>query len=178
MRIEFHGRNVEITNRFRDHVEPRLQTLEKHFDKVHSAKVVLSAQRHLKTVEVTVNGDGVLLRAEEQADDELTAFDRVLDALERQVEKFKGRLLDRRRRAAEEMAQQSALAEAEEQEEQGPEIVRVKYVTLKPMTPEEAILQMELLGHDFFMFLDADTEQVGVVYRRKKGGYGLILPEE
>ena len=173
MRGEYQGRNAEITERFKDHVEPRLETLERHFSRVHSAKVVLSAQRNWKIVEVTVNGDGVLLRAEEQADDELTAFDRAFDALERQAEKYKGRLMAQRRRHEEPAA---APAAAEAEEEQRVEIVRVKRVPLKPMTAEEAVLQMELLGHDFFIFMDAETEEIGVVYRRKKGGYGLILP--
>ncbi len=177
MRIQFQGRNCEVTQRFRQHVEPRLETLRRHFERIETVKVVLAKQRQWYVVEITVDAVGVLLRAEERSDDDLTSFDRALDAIEKQVEKYKDRLRRYRHRPA---ARVEEVEEAGEEEAAGDEIPisRVKNISLKPMTAQEAVMQMELLGHDFFLFLDAETEQVGVVYKRKAGDYGLLLAEE
>ncbi len=176
MRLDFHGRNAEITQRFRDHVEPRIESIARRLDRIRSVKIVLSAQRNWRTVEITVDADGTLLRAEEQADDELTAFDRALDAIEKQIERYKTRHSPRPKHAA--VPPPELVAAEEGQAEQESRIVRTKYVPLKPMTADEAAMQMELLGHDFFMYFDADAETIAVVYRRKAGGYGVLIPEQ
>jgi putative sigma-54 modulation protein len=178
MHIVWQARNAEITQRFRSYAEPRLQTLARHFGRIASVTVVLSAQRNWRRVEITVEANGALLRAEESSDDELTSFDRAMDAIEKQIERYKSR----RRIRQSPRSQPAAVAASESAEEQGEanpalHIVRTKRVPLKPMTPQEAALQMELLGHDFFLYLDADTEQVAVVYRRHAGGYGVLMPE-
>ncbi|MBC7288697.1 MAG: ribosome-associated translation inhibitor RaiA [Armatimonadetes bacterium] len=174
MRLQIQGRDYEITERFRQHVEPRIDSLQRHLDRISSVKVVVSAQRNWRTVEITVDVDGTLLRAEERADDELTSFDRALDAIEKQIDRYKSR---HRQRVRSEAPPAQMLAE-EEGPQPSHDIVRMKYVPLKPMTAEEAAMQMELLGHDFFMYLDAETESVAVVYRRKAGGYGVLMPEQ
>ncbi len=172
MRLDFYARNAEITGEFRSHVEPRLEALHKHFDKVQGVKVVINGQRNWRSVEITVDADGLLLRAEERSDDEMTSFDRALGAIERQLERYRDRLRDRHRRA-----QEAAGAQAPPEEEEEIEIRRVKSVALESMTSDEAILQMELLGHDFFMYRDGETQQVGLVYRRRDGGFGVLLAE-
>jgi putative sigma-54 modulation protein len=176
MRIDFHARNAEVTGQFRGHVEPRLEALHRHFDKVQGVKVVINGQRNWRSVEITVDADGLLLRAEERSDDELTSFDRALTAIERQLDRYRERVRDRHRRAAHEPTP-AAGGEAPPEEEHELQILRVKTVALDPMTPEEAILQMDLLGHNFFMYRDAETQQVGLVYRRKDGGFGVLLAE-
>ncbi len=181
MRIDVQGRNVEITQRFRDHVEPRLETLHRHFDRIQSVKVVMSQQRQWRVVEVTVDADGVLLRAEERSDDELTSFDRALGAVGKQVERYKDRLRRFRHRRGLREADAPAAEDLEEEEEllgdEAVRIIRTKSVPLKPMTAQEAAMQMELLGHDFFMFHDAETQKVCLVYRRRDGDYGMLVPE-
>lgn len=180
MRIDFQGRNVEITERFRQHAAPRLETLHRHFEQIQSVKVVVSRQRQWRVVEVTVDAVSTLLRAEERSDeDELTAFDRALDAIEKQINKYKTRLRSYRHRVSSRTAATLEPAEAEEEvgEDEEIRIQRVKYVSLKPMTAQEAAMQMELLGHDFFLFMDAETERIGVVYKRRAGDYGLLLAE-
>jgi putative sigma-54 modulation protein len=180
MRIDIHGRNYEVTRRFRNHVEPRIQTLQRHLDAIQSIKIVITQQRQWRVVEITVDADGILLRAEERSDDELTSFDRALDAINKQVERYKDRLRRYRRRAMSRETVPPTAAETEEEElwpEEEVRVMRVKSVPLKPMTVQEAAMQMELLGHDFFLFQDAETEKACVIYRRRDGDYGLLVPE-
>jgi putative sigma-54 modulation protein len=184
MKVEYQGRNAELSSRFREHAEPRISGLEHQFDRIAEVRVTLSLQRGWKTVEIMLEADGLLLRAEERSNDELASFDKALDKLERQLKRYRERVRDHSRTAArklsaeEEAAARTAEAPAEAEEVLASEIriVRTKTHPLKPMTPEEAALQMELLGHDFFLFFDAQSEQVELVYRRRDGGYGLIEP--
>lgn len=185
MRIEFNSRSCEIPEKFRAHAEPRIETLETFFDRIADVRVTLSAQRAWKTVEITLEADGLLLRAEERTNDELASFDKALDRLERQLRRYRERVKNHVKgsiRSMVEEPEEVAEGEAETPDEvvvevaDDIEIVRTKAHALKPMTPQEAALQMELLGHDFFVFLDGQNDQVGVVYRRRDGGYGLIEP--
>ncbi|MCX7599329.1 MAG: ribosome-associated translation inhibitor RaiA [Armatimonadetes bacterium] len=177
MRIDFHGHNAEVTQRLRDHAEPRLQALARHFQQVQSVKIVVKGQRSWRTVEITVDADGLLVRAQERSDDELEAFDRALDAIERQLARFRERVRDSHRRPKEVSSAPEASPTVASSEEATVRILRTKTVALKPMTAEEAIMQMDLLGHDFFLYLDAETDKVAVVYRREEGGYGVLLGE-
>lgn len=191
MRIEFSGRNFEVTDRFRAHAEPRIETLEHLFDRIGIVRITLSTQRAWKTVEINLEADGLLLRAEERTNDELASFDKALDRLERQLRRYRDKVKHHskksiRQAAADEVEASAEVAEVEGAEEVPAEvipepddirIIRTKTHALKPMTPEEAALQMELLGHDFFLFFDAQSEQVEAVYRRRDGGYGLIEPD-
>ena len=185
MRIDYQERNTSITKTFRLHAEPRIQGLSQYFDRITDVKVVVSQQRHLFTVEVTVNADGTLIRGEDRSPQVLATFDRALDRVERQLRRNKDKLVERGRRdRAEDVgatagepltAQQDESALPTDQDDIN--IVRTKSHVLKPMSPEEAALQMDMLGHDFFVFFNGQTERVGVVYKRHDGDYGLIEPE-
>jgi len=182
MRIEFTGRDAALSPAFEEHAERRLARLTRLAERVGTVRVVVSEQRGRKDVEITADLDGTLIRSEVKGPDERVGFDAALDKLERQVKKFRARFQRRRRtqRQAAEVEAEAVVAEVEEQpeaeEEAGgePQVVRAKTVTLKPMSPEEAALQMELIGHDFFLFRNAESDLVSVVYRRTDGGYGLI----
>ncbi len=185
MRIEYQGRNTAVTKTFRLHAGPRLQGLSQYFDRIIDVKVVVSQQRHLFTVEITANVDGTLIRAEDRSAQILTTFDRALDRVERQLRRYKDKLIERGRRdraeAGEPIAGESMPAQQDEPDlptdSDDINIVRIKSPVLKPMTPEEAVLQMDMLDHDFFVFFNGQTERVGVVYKRRDGDYGLIEPE-
>lgn len=191
MRVQVKGKSSEVSPGLESYAEKRLQKLEKYFRKIQYAEVTTSAQKSWNTVEVLVEGDGIFLRAEERRQDLYEAVDFVSKKLEEQVRRFKGKLIDRPRdnhrtpppgmiegELAEEVDE-----EAEEVEEtagapapETPQIVRQKRFPMKPMSPEEAALQMELLNHSFFVFQNARTDQVSVIYRRNDGNYGLIEP--
>jgi putative sigma-54 modulation protein len=184
MRLDFQARSGELTQRFKDHATPRLNALAKHVEKITDVRVTLSQQKGWITVEVTADADGQVFRAEERSGDDRSAFDKALERLERQLLRSKVRSTQRHRQAirTEELEAPSAeVGEAEEEEEpvtvDDITIVRTKSHALKPMTPEEAVLQMEQVHHDFYVFINGETEKVAVVYRRKASGYGLIEPE-
>ncbi|MBI3912227.1 MAG: ribosome-associated translation inhibitor RaiA [Armatimonadetes bacterium] len=175
MRVTISGKNIQVTDAVKAYAEQKLQRLTRYFNNIREAHVTQSIQRNWHIVEVQLEGDGVFLRGEERTPDMFTSIDAVVDKLERQIKRFKGRLLQRPR----EQAEAAALAEAEEEippgeEELSPAIVRTKRFPIKPMSPEEAALQMELLGHDFFAFLNADSQMFSLLYRRRDGNYGLL----
>jgi len=183
MRIEFIGRDAPLPAAFEEYAERRLAHLERLAKRVGTVRVVVSEQRGRKDVEITADLDGTLIRGEVKGPDERTSFDAALEKLERQVGKFKARFHRRRRLsqrlAAVEGEPRPAVEEDEEEEappvsDEEPRVLRTKTVSLKPMSPEEAALQMELIGHDFFLFRNAESHLVSVVYRRTDGGYGLI----
>ncbi len=171
------GRNVEITDAIRNYLEKKLARLERYFDGIQDAKVVLSlagsphVERRAKA-EIQLNVPGGLIRVEEEDPDLYAAIDQAVEVLEKQLKRFKGRLLGKRRPGP----AQPAATPAVEEEAFAPEIVRVKRFEMKPMTPEDAAVQMEALGHSFFVFENADTGEINVIYRRKDGHYGLIEP--
>jgi putative sigma-54 modulation protein len=174
------GRNLEITDAMKSYAEEKLEKLNRFSDQIVDAKVVMSyavsgnAVQPAK-VEVQVNLPGGMVRAEESAADTYGAIDKVVNKLERQLKRFKGRMLAKRgAEAAEPSAPppQPPLPEPE-----GPSIVRFKRYVLRPMSPEDAALQMEALGHTFFMFRNAETEEINVLYLRHDGDYGLIEPD-
>ncbi len=187
MYISFAYRNLEDgQQRFEEHATPHLEGLTRVYERIESVRVTVSAQRNWRTVDITVQLHGALLRAEERGDDVILAFDKALGRMERQLMKIKQRQNGFGHESLRTLATgaggpelvSAPAGETEAAEEQtGLRIVRTKTIEIKPMSPEEAALQMELLGHDFFVFMDGETEQVGVVYRRKAGGYGLIEPE-
>ena len=181
MRVTTKGRHVEVTDAVRAYAEKKLQHLIHILPSVRDAHVIVSTQRNWQIVEVLLDGDGVFLRAEERTPDAYASIDAVVEKLEQQIKRFKGKLLQRPRTGASEtVAMPPAGAEPEpagEEEEPLPVIVRTKRFPLKPMTPEEAAMQMEMLNHDFFVFQDAESGQVNVIYRRRDGNYGLIEPE-
>ncbi len=186
MNYQIRGQNLEVTPALRDYVEKKIGRLEKYFDTMLGTDcyVTMRVIRDEQTVEVTIPLTGLILRAEETNTDMYAAIDLVVEKLERQIRKFKTKVNRKSRQNGsiknlnEEINYDPDLeGELEGTEDEGIEIVRTKRFNLKPMDPEEAILQMDMLGHNFFVFSNADTDQVSVVYRRKDGRYGLIEPE-
>lgn len=183
MKMTIKSKNVQISEAVEQHFEKKLQRLEKYFGRDLEATINCSKEKGQDRVEITLHaGGGIDLRAEDQAGDLYSALDLVSERLERQIEKYKTRLEQRRRdresirKAPAEMLPEEFAPQIEAESEE-PRIVRSKRFALKPIDPEEACLQMELLGHSFFVFLNAETDAVNVVYRRKDGNYGWIEPE-
>jgi putative sigma-54 modulation protein len=181
MVVKVRGDNIQLTEALQDYVEKKLSRLERFFDAAPTpnAQVTLSVVHGIHTVEVTLFVDGVMIRAEEKSGDMYASIDLVTDKLEKQIEKHKSKLSKRaKRHTGRKLFRESgssALAYHYDAEEDS-EVVRVKRFEMKPMPVSEAILQMDLLGHTFFVFANADTEQVNVVYKRNDGQYGLIEP--
>lgn len=181
MNYTIRGENIEVTAAIRDYVEKKINKLERYFDTppTSDVHVNLSVYNDAQTIEVTIPMTNLLLRAEEEHADLYAAIDLVVDKLERQIRKHKTKV---NRKFRQEGSPKYIFAELErekrEQEEESDEIeiVRTKRFNLKPMDSEEAILQMDMLGHNFFVFTNAESGDTNVVYRRKDGRYGLIEP--
>ena len=191
MQLSITGRNVDITDYTRGYVEKKMQRVERHLPALSEARVELSSESTKGTEErnvaqITLRAGGVILRGEERASDLFTAIDLVMEKVVRQVDRFKEKRQKRMRKQslhenAPAMAAEAALA-AENAADDGDaadyqSIVKIKRFQTSPMIPEEAIEQMELLGHNFFVFFNANDGQVNVVYRRMQGDYGLLIPE-
>ena len=186
MRIDFQGlNNYVIEPDFSAHARPRLESLAHFSERLDNIKVTIEVVRGRYTVEITCDVNGLVLRAETVNNDELAAFDEALDRLERQLVRWKQKLVRRRKQgphrgetvAAGAVAEPEAAPDDEAGELEEFNIVRVKAHSLKPMSPQEAVLQMEMVGHDFYVFYDDAAQRVGVVYKRHSGDYGLIEPE-
>lgn len=195
MPVRVQGKHLAVTDALRAYAEQKLARLPRHFDQVQDAQVVLSVARdrsrgRTQVVEVTVWCDGLVLRAEEASNDMYTSIDRSVAKLERQIEKYRSRIIEkrrldesRRRRRVAQSAEAALHAGGEgqaasgEASEDAGRIVRTKRFAMKPMTTDEAVLQMELLGHAFFVFRQTATQAIGVLYKRRDGDYGLIEPE-
>lgn len=194
--IRFQGKHIAVTEALREHVEQKLAKLPRHFDQIQDAQVVFSISRNrslgrAQVVEVTVWCDGLVLRAEEHSEDMYTSIDRAAEKLDRQIRKYRTRLIEKRRldesrrrrrtQRSAEAALQAGVAPRMDTRSPArtasPGVVRIKRFAMKPMTADEAVMQLELLGHAFFVFRDAATEEVNVLYRRRDGDYGLIEPE-
>ncbi len=184
MQMVIKGKNLEVPEPLRDYVQKKLGKLDRYLDNITSVTVELarektksSQDRHV--AQVTLLANGTILRGEEKADELHTAIDSVANVMHRQIVRYKEKLYSRGRTSAgkplpiegEEGAPLEAVNEPSRR------IVKMKQFSIKPMTVEEAVDQMELLGHDFFVFFNAATEQVNVLYRRDDGDYGLIEPE-
>lgn len=174
MKITVVGRKVNLRNNFKDLVERKLQKFDRIFDPDAQAPVTVTMEKNRQTVEITVEQRGMIYRAEDTALEMNEALDHVMAALGRQIRKNKTRL-ERMKKMAPDAEFADEYYDAPDEE---PEIVREKRFFVEIMTPEEAILQMEMLGHQFFLFRDDDSGEVNVVYRRKDGSYGLLIPEK
>ncbi|NMP20993.1 ribosome hibernation-promoting factor, HPF/YfiA family [Sulfobacillus harzensis] len=168
MDVIVRGKNVEVTEALKDHVTRKLSKMEKFFDHHRSitAHAMLSVEKESQIIEVTIPMDGLLLRGEEETPDMYASVDRVVDKLERQLTKYKARTKPRH----------STGAREGDGDRVDTELVRRKTFPRKPMTVDEALMQMDLLGHDFFAFTNAETDTINVVYRRQDGHYGLLEP--
>ena len=183
MDIVIQGRNVEVSDSLRMSVEEKVTHLVRFLDGMERAEVRFLEERNPRIAdkevcEVTMHGHGHVVRASAAAGDAFAAVDRVVDKLEHRIEKLKGKLNGRshpRRPLSVDSLTGQVDADGDAEEDEGrPRIVRTKQFAIKPMTPEEAALQMELLSHDFFLFTNADTNAAAVVYQRKDGQIGLI----
>ena len=188
MKVLVHGRNVEITDWVEEYVQKRVKKLERYLPNIVEVRAELteSATRAAEdrfTAQITIWENRQILRAEETSADIYASIDAAVDKISRQIQRFKGRMTKEKRRAATstvampaDMAA-TALVEGEEEEEEPGRIVRRKAFNIRPMHEEEAMEQMELLGHDFFVFQNAETNSTNVIYRRKDGNYGLLQPQ-
>ena len=176
MRYTITGRNIEVTPGLKAAVEKKIGKLEHFFTPDTEVIVALSAQKDQQKIEVTIPVKGNTIRAEESSTDMYVSIDLVEEIIERQIRRYKKKLIDKKQAA---IAFSQAFIEDEEDTayEDDIQIEKTKKFAMKPVNPEEACLQMEMLGHNFFVFLNSETEQVNVVYKRKNGTYGLIEPE-
>ncbi|MBI2300839.1 MAG: ribosome-associated translation inhibitor RaiA [Armatimonadetes bacterium] len=179
MRITIQGKQIDVPDALAESIQDRLTELSGRYEFLEEAHVVLGRQRNWHTTEVTLHIKHQIIRAEDRSDNVGASIDEVLDKLERQLHRHKGRLLHRSRAGdvREAPPLTSYEPEAEEEQFELPRVVRVKRISVKPMSIEEAALQMELLGHDFYVFTNDETNDMNVVYRRRNGDIGLIQPE-
>lgn len=173
MKITISGKQMTVRPSLKELTEKKLARFDRFFGDEAEAIVLYSCRHDLQYVEITIYYGGTIFRCEEGADTFQTAIDEALESLERQIRKNKTRLEKRLKSGAFAVKEPDDIDEEEEGEFQ----IRTKYIPVKPMSVEEAILQMNLLEHQFFVFRDAETEKPCVVYRRKDGNYGLITEE-
>ena len=171
------GRNLEVTDELRSYVEKKFGKLDNYFSDDTEIHVTLSQQRENAKVEVTIPMRGTTVRAEETSTDMYASIDLLKDVVEGQFRKNRKKLIDRKQNKQSFSAYFMDSMEDEEPQEETIRIVRSKRFAIKPMDPEEACFQMDMSGHSFYVFYNADTDQVNVVYKRKDGNYGLIEPE-
>ncbi len=170
MHITITGKNIEVTDGLRAAVEERLSKLEKYFTPDTDIIVTLSVEKDRQKIEVTIPVKGTVIRSEQVSNDMYVSIDLVEEVIERQIKKYKNKIIDRKQGGGN--FRQEFLEKEYDDEEIT--IIRTKRFEMKPMYPEDACVQMELLGHDFFVFTNAETDELAVVYKRKGGTYGLI----
>ncbi len=180
MNLTVHGKNVDISDRVQEYVEKKVGRLDKYLPQIREARAELvrsetRAASDRFTAQLTIFTNGQILRAEESSEDLFASIDAIADKMYRQIERFKGRRFQSRRRDAAAAAAAVDLA-ATELPEETTQIVRTKQFVAQPMNPEEAAEQMELLGHDFFVFYNVETSFLNIVYGRRDGHYGLLQP--
>jgi putative sigma-54 modulation protein len=179
--LQIYTRNLELTDRLRDYVEAKVSKLQRYLPNLDSIRVDLSesnardATRRM-VAQITIYVPKAILRAEERGGDIFAAVDSVMDKMSRRVERYKGRQRTLRRAPAVSVPEITAAVEAEAAEEEAPSIARVKEFEVSSILAEEAIEQMELLGHHFFLFIDAVDGRLSLVYRREDGDYGVLKP--
>lgn len=174
MNLVISGKNLDITEGLRVAVEEKIGKLERYFTDTTEVHVTLSAEKMRQKIEVTIPMKGNIIRAEETSSDMYVSIDLVEEVIERQLRKYKNKLIDQKQTA---MHLNKSFIDEESVDDEEIKIVRSKKFAMKPMDAEEACVQMELLGHNFFVFRNADTDEVNVVYKRKGNTYGLIEPE-
>ena len=168
------GKNIEVTPGLRSAVEDKIGKLEKYFNPDTEAHVTLSVEKDRQKIEVTIPVKGNIIRSEQVSNDMYVFIDLVEEIIERQLKKYKTKLIAKEQSAG---CFKQDFIEKDYMDEEEVQIVRTKKFDIKPMYPEDACVQMELLGHNFYVFCNAETDQVNVVYKRKGNTYGLIEPE-
>lgn len=175
MKFTIIGRKLEVTDKVRDYVEKKLSKLDKFFREESEARIVLGTIKDNEYIEASIYASGMIYRAEASDKEILAAIDKIVDVIERQIRKNKTRLAKRiKKDAALDTKLISGIDYTEGEETSEFEIVKTKRFTVKPMSAEEAILQMNLLGHNFFVFKNVETDEMNVVYKRKDGKYAII----
>ena len=175
MRINITGRNIDLTDGLKNAVESKMGKLEKYFTPDTDVYVTLSVEKERQKVEVTIPAKGNIIRSEQVSNDMYVSIDLVEEVIERQLKKYRTKLIAKHQNAASAFKQEFLEEQSIEDEEI--QITRVKKFDMKPMYAEDACVQMELIGHDFYVFVNAETDEVNVVYKRKGNTYGLIEPE-
>lgn len=177
MEINIHGDKIKITSAMKDYIEEKLGRLEKYLENSENvrANVIAKVNGHQQTMEITIPLKSFILRSEETQDDFYAAVDKTIDKLERQIRKNKTKLMSRPAKPSYDF--NFAMIEESKEEKEENKIVKRKTIEVKPMDEEEAILQMELIGHQFYMYKDVETNKPAVVYKRKDGNYGVIESE-
>ncbi len=188
MKINITGKGIELTQGLKDAVTSKLSKLDKMFTKDAICNVTLSVEKERQKIEVTIPVKGHVIRAEEVTDNMYDSINAVVDVIERQLRRYRKRIIDKEKSGAkdsddmaffsEDFIEKDVLYGDSDDDEHEVKISRTKHFGLKPMYPEDACVEMELLGHNFFVFRNAETDEVNVVYKRKyKNTYGLIEPE-
>lgn len=170
------GRNIELTEALETKMIKHMKKLDKYFLPSAEAQITFSVEKLRHIIEITIPFNGRILRAEVEGKDMYAIMDDAVAIIEKQLIKYKGRIQDRNRTAKQAIFAEEFMRPVEEEKEPSLKIKKTKRFAIKPMSAEEAVLQMELLGHNFFVYLDANMEDVNVVYKRKNGSYGLIEP--
>ncbi|MDD6658130.1 MAG: ribosome-associated translation inhibitor RaiA [Lachnospiraceae bacterium] len=169
------GKNIEVTDGLRAAVEDKIGKLEKYFTPETEVHVTLSVEKDRQKIEVTIPVKGSIIRSEQVSNDMYVSIDLVEEIIERQLKKYKRKLTEQQQAAS--FFKQDYI-EKDYMDDEEIKIIRTKKFDIKPMYPEDACIQMELLGHNFYVFCNAETDQVNVVYKRKGNTYGLIEPED
>jgi len=177
--LQITGKNLELSEEIRRYAQKKIGKLNRYLPSITDSKVEITEEKtkspqHRFVVQVTINSKGTLLRGEERAEDLHTAIDNVASVMNHQIERYKGKLYKRGKKTS---RLKGELATQLSETEGLPEIVKAKRFVVKPMFEEEAAKQMELLGHDFFLFAHAATGKLNLLYRRQDGNYGLIEAE-
>lgn len=174
MKFIISGKNITVTEGLKTAVQDKLSKLERYFTPDTEVVVTLSVEKERQKIEVTIPVKGNIIRSEQVSNDMYVSIDLVEEVIERQLRKYKNKIVDKQQAAAN---FQKAYLDKDYEEDEEVKIIRTKKFGIKPMYPEDACVQMELLGHNFFVFLNAETEEVNVVYKRKGNTYGLIEPD-
>lgn len=177
MKVTVIAKNIELTPALKEMVEKKLNKLDRYFEPSVEARATLSVQKNRQIVEVTIPFNGVILRVEEYTDDMYKSIDIVQEKLERQIRKQRTKLSRRNTGNSLRHAELAVDFKDVIEEESEAKLVKTKTFGVKPMSVDEAMLQLELLGHTFFVYQDADTNKVNVMYKRKDGNYGLLEPD-
>ncbi len=174
MRYTITGKNIEVTEGLKSAIYEKIGKLERYFSKNTDVIVTLSVEKERQKIEVTIPVKGSIIRSEQTSTDMYVSIDLVEEVIERQLKKYKNKIIDQKQANA---AFSDAYIQEEIEDPEEVKIIRTKRFAMKPMDPEEACIQMELLGHAFYVFRNAETDEVNVVYKRKSSTYGLIEPE-
>ncbi|MEK6678222.1 MAG: ribosome-associated translation inhibitor RaiA [Nitrospirota bacterium] len=175
MQVIVNGRHIDVTDALRNYAESKVKKIEKYLPDTTEAVVTLSVQKYRHNAEILIKVNGLLIQAEDETGEMYSAIDKVMDKIERQVKRYKEKLLNRHK-DSESIKTTSKTKAGEAEDKDIPKIIKTKRFEIKPMLPDEAVMQMELLHKDFFVFTNAGDNKVNVIYRRRDGNIGLIEP--